>query len=173
MEAVRASTPRRRRRRPSTVMLNKPFAGDMSRTRIRCPRSRERGNGSQNSAVASLGNRRARRATFNGKAAAVGEMASFEHAARSSSKMGAPVRELAGQGRGADSFRSKKRSGPGTTLDIRSHMTRILAKPFRGNGKCKINDAPRAQRNHMVAVAVTDSGAASAGRRAENFRNQG
>ena len=53
---------------------------------------------------------------------------------------------------------SKKRSGPGTTLDIPlGHKDAAFVRSHFDGMEVQINDAPRAN-EIMVAVAVTDSG---------------
>ena len=93
-----------------------------------------------------------------GKAAAVGENGELEHAAAIlHPKMGAPVRTVLGKG-AALIPSSKKRSGPGTTLDIPlGHKDAAFVRSHFDGMEVQINDAPRAN-EIMVAVAVTDSG---------------
>ena len=93
-----------------------------------------------------------------GKAAAVGENGELEHAAAIlHPKMGAPVRKVLGKG-AALIPSSKKRSGPGTTLDIPlGHKDAAFVRSHFDGMEVQINDAPRAN-EIMVAVAVTDSG---------------
>ena len=72
-------------------------------------------------------------------------------------KMGAPVRKVLGRG-AALIPSSKKRSGPGTTLDIPlGHKDAAFVRSHFDGMEVQINDAPRAN-EIMVAVAVTDSG---------------
>ena len=72
-------------------------------------------------------------------------------------KMGAPVRKVLGKG-AALIPSSKKRSGPGTTLDIPlGHKDAAFVRSHFDGMEVQINDAPRAN-EIMVAVAVTDSG---------------
>src|SRR6266404_3386265 len=53
---------------------------------------------------------------------------------------------------------SKKRSGPGTTLDIPlGHKDAAFVRSHFDGMEVQINDAPRAD-EIMVAVAITDSG---------------
>jgi hypothetical protein len=53
---------------------------------------------------------------------------------------------------------SKKRSGPGTTLDIPlGHKDAAFVRSHFDGMEVQINDAPRAN-EIMVALAVTDSG---------------
>src|SRR5258706_9107189 len=93
-----------------------------------------------------------------GKAAAVGENGEVEHAAAIlHPKMGAPVRKVLGKG-AALIPSSKKRSGPGTTLDIPlGHKDAAFVRSHFDGMEVQINDAPRAN-EIMVAVAITDSG---------------
>src|SRR6204780_2664654 len=93
-----------------------------------------------------------------GKAAAVGENGELEHAAAIlHPKMGAPGRKVLGKG-AALIPSSKKRSGPGTTLDIPlGHKDAAFVRSHFDGMEVQINDAPRAN-EIMVAVAVTDRG---------------
>jgi len=93
-----------------------------------------------------------------GKAAAVGENGELEHAAAIlHPKMGTPVRKALGKG-AALIPSSKKRSGPGTTLDIPlGHKDAAFVRSHFDGMEVQINDAPRAN-EIMVAVAITDSG---------------
>src|SRR6187431_2690141 len=93
-----------------------------------------------------------------GKAAAVGENGELEHAAAIlHPKLGAPLRKVLGKG-AALIPSSKKRSGPGTTLDIPlGHKDAAFVRSHFDGMEVQINDAPRAN-EIMVAVAVTDSG---------------
>src|SRR5213596_1681134 len=93
-----------------------------------------------------------------GKAAAVGENGELEHAAAIlHPKMGTPVRKVLSKG-AALIPSSKKRSGPGTTLDIPlGHKDAAFVRSHFDGMEVRINDAPRAN-EIMVAVAVTDSG---------------
>jgi Amino acid synthesis len=108
-------------------------------------------------AVAALGIDGARAHSY-GKAAAVGENGELEHAAAIlHPKMGAPVRKVLSKG-AALIPSSKKRSGPGTTLDIPlGHKDAAFVRSHFDGMEVQINDAPRAN-EIMVAVAVTDSG---------------
>ena len=93
-----------------------------------------------------------------GKAAAVGADGELEHAAAIlHPKLGAPFRRVLGKG-AALIPSSKKRSGPGTTLDIPlGHKDAAFVRSHFDGMEVQINDAPRAN-EIMVAVAVTDSG---------------
>jgi hypothetical protein len=108
-------------------------------------------------AVAALGIDGAKAHSY-GKAAAVGENGELEHAAAIlHPKMGAPVRKRLGKG-AALIPSSKKRSGPGTTLDIPlGHKDAAFVRSHFDGMEVRIADAPRAN-EIMVAVAVTDSG---------------
>src|SRR5260370_39576504 len=108
-------------------------------------------------AVAALGIDGASAQSY-GKAAAVGENGELEHAAAIlHPKMGAPVRKVLGKG-AALIPSSKKRSGPGTTLDIPlGHKDAAFVRSHFDGMEVQINDAPRAN-EIIVAVAVTDSG---------------
>jgi hypothetical protein len=108
-------------------------------------------------AVAALGIDGAKAHSY-GKAAAVGENGELEHAAAIlHPKMGAPVRKVLSKG-AALIPSSKKRSGPGTTLDIPlGHKDAAFVRSHFDGMEVQINDAPRAN-EIMVAVAVTDSG---------------
>ncbi len=82
----------------------------------------------------------------------LGELLSILHP-----KLGAPVRQVLGKG-AALIPSSKKRSGPGTTLDIPlGHKDAAFVRSHFDGMEVQINDAPRAN-EIMVAVAVTDSG---------------
>lgn len=93
-----------------------------------------------------------------GKAAAVGENGELEHAAAIlHPRMGTPVRKALGKG-AALIPSSKKRSGPGTTLDIPlGHKDAAFVRSHFDGMEVQINDAPRAN-EIMVALAVTNGG---------------
>ena len=93
-----------------------------------------------------------------GKAAAVGENGELEHAAAIlHPKLGAPVRRVLGKG-AALIPSSKKRGGPGVTLDIPlGHKDAAFVRSHFDGMEVRVNDAPRAD-EIMVAVAVTASG---------------
>ncbi len=93
-----------------------------------------------------------------GKAAAVGEDGELEHAAAIlHPKLGAPVRQALGKG-AALIPSSKKRGGPGVTLDIPlGHKDAAFVRSHFDGMEVRIADAPRAG-EIVVAVAVTDSG---------------
>jgi amino acid synthesis protein len=98
------------------------------------------------------------RAEGYGKGAAVGENGELEHAAALlHPKLGAPVRKVLGKG-AALIPSSKKRGGPGVTLDIPlGHKDAAYVRSHFDGMEVRIPDAPRAN-EIMVAVAVTDSG---------------
>jgi hypothetical protein len=93
-----------------------------------------------------------------GKAAAVGENGELEHAAAIlHPRMGTPVRKRLGKG-AALIPSSKKRSGPGTPLDIPlGHKDAAFVRSHFDGMEVQINDAPRAN-EIMVALAVTNGG---------------
>jgi len=94
--------------------------------------------------VAALGNRRGKGAELRqgGGGRRNGEL---EHAAAIlHPKMGAPVRKVLGKG-AALIPSSKKRSGPGTTLDIPlGHKDAAFVRSHFDGMEVQINDAPRA-----------------------------
>ncbi|WP_342237298.1 amino acid synthesis family protein [Inquilinus sp. OTU3971] len=93
-----------------------------------------------------------------GKAAAVGENGELEHAAAIlHPKLGTPVRKVLGKGTALIPS-SKKRGGPGVTLDIPlGHKDAAYVRSHFDGMEVRIADAPRAG-EIVVAVAVTDSG---------------
>ena len=93
-----------------------------------------------------------------GKAAMVGENGELEHcAAILHPKLGAPLRKAVEKG-AALVPSSKKRGGPGQTLDIPlGHKDAAYVRSHFDGMEVWINDAPRAN-EILVAVAVTDSG---------------
>jgi Amino acid synthesis len=93
-----------------------------------------------------------------GKAAAVGENGELEHvAALLHPKLGTPVRKVLGKG-AALIPSSKKRGGPGVTLDIPlGHKDAAYVRSHFDAMEVRINDAPRAN-EILVAIALTDSG---------------
>ncbi len=93
-----------------------------------------------------------------GKAAAVGENGELEHAAAIlHPKLGTPVRKALGKG-SALIPSSKKRGGPGVTLDIPlGHKDAAFVRSHFDGMEIRVNDAPRAN-EILVAIAVTDSG---------------
>jgi len=93
-----------------------------------------------------------------GKAAAVGENGELEHAAALlHPKLGTPVRKVLGKG-AALIPSSKKRGGPGVSLDIPlGHKDAAFVRSHFDGMEIRINDAPRAN-EILVAIAVTDSG---------------
>ena len=93
-----------------------------------------------------------------GKAAAVGENGELEHAAAIlHPKLGTPVRKVLGKG-AALIPSSKKRGGPGVSLDIPlGHKDAAFVRSHFDGMEIRVNDAPRAN-EILVAIAVTDSG---------------
>jgi hypothetical protein len=93
-----------------------------------------------------------------GKAAAVGENGELEHAAAIlHPKLGTPVRKVLGKG-AALIPSSKKRGGPGVSLDIPlGHKDAAFVRSHFDGMEIRVNDAPRAN-EIIVAIAVTDSG---------------
>lgn len=93
-----------------------------------------------------------------GKGALVGEDGELEHAAALlHPKMGAPLRAAVSKG-AALVPSSKKRGGPGATLDIPlGHKDAAYIRSHFDAVELRIPDAPRAG-EIVVAVAVTDSG---------------
>ena len=93
-----------------------------------------------------------------GKAAAIGENGELEHAAAIlHPKLGAPVRKVLGKG-AALIPSSKKRGGPGVSLDIPlGHKDAAFVRSHFDGMEIRVNDAPRAN-EILVAIAVTDSG---------------
>jgi len=93
-----------------------------------------------------------------GKAAAVGENGELEHAAAIlHPKLGTPVRKVLGRG-AALIPSSKKRGGPGVSLDIPlGHKDAAFVRSHFDGMEIRVNDAPRAN-EILVAIAVTDSG---------------
>ena len=93
-----------------------------------------------------------------GKAAMVGENGELEHcAAILHPKLGAPLRKAVEKG-AALVPSSKKRGGPGQTLDVPlGHKDAAYVRSHFDGMEVWINDAPRAD-EILVAVAVTDSG---------------
>jgi len=93
-----------------------------------------------------------------GKAAAVGENGELEHAAAVlHPRLGTPVRKVLGTG-AALIPSSKKRGGPGVTLDIPlGHKDAAYVRSHFDGMEIRVHDAPRAN-EILVAIAVTDSG---------------
>ena len=93
-----------------------------------------------------------------GKAALVGENGELEHAAAIlHPRLGAPLRDAVEKG-AALVPSSKKRGGPGQTLDIPlGHKDAAYVRSHFDGMEVWVNDAPRAD-EILVAVAVTDSG---------------
>ncbi|RZW10739.1 MAG: amino acid synthesis family protein [Rhodobacteraceae bacterium] len=93
-----------------------------------------------------------------GKAAMVGENGELEHAAAIlHPKLGATLRDEVGGG-AALVPSSKKRGGPGATLDVPlGHKNAAYVRSHFDAVEVRVPDAPRAD-EILVAVAVTDSG---------------
>ncbi len=93
-----------------------------------------------------------------GKAALVGENGELEHAAAIlHPKLGAPLRNAVEKG-AALVPSSKKRGGPGQTLNIPlGHKDAAYVRSHFDGMEVWVSDAPRAD-EILVAVAVTDSG---------------
>ena len=93
-----------------------------------------------------------------GKAAAVGENGELEHAAAIlHPKLGTPVRKVLGRGTALIPS-SKKRGGPGVTVDIPlGHKDAAFVRSHFDGMEIRVNDAPRAN-EILVAIAVTASG---------------
>ena len=146
------------RRAAAIAVIENPFAGryveDLSPL---IAIGEELGELLANKAVAALGIDGTKVHSY-GKAAAVGENGELEHAAAIlHPKMGTPVRKRLGKG-AALIPSSKKRSGPGTTLDIPlGHKDAAFVRSHFDGMEVQINDAPRAS-EIMVALAVTDGG---------------
>ena len=157
MEMGRSVNPPTRRAAAIAVIEN-PFAGryveDLSPL---IAIGEELGDLLARKAVAALGIEGTKVHSY-GKAAAVGENGELEHAAAIlHPKMGTPVRKALGKG-AALIPSSKKRSGPGTTLDIPlGHKDAAFVRSHFDGMEVQINDAPRAN-EIMVALAVTDGG---------------
>jgi hypothetical protein len=108
-------------------------------------------------AVAALGIKASEVESY-GKAALVGENGELEHAAAIlHPKLGAPLRTAVEKG-AALVPSSKKRGGPGQTVDIPlGHKDAAYVRSHFDGMEVWISDAPRAN-EILVAVAVTDSG---------------
>src|SRR5580765_5529252 len=146
------------RRAAAAAVIENPFAGNYVEDLTELMEiGEELGALLAERAVAALGIPGASSESY-GKAAAVGENGELEHAAAIlHPKMGAPVRKVLSKG-AALIPSSKKRSGPGTTLDIPlGHKDAAFVRSHFDGMEVQINDAPRAN-EIMVAVAVTDSG---------------
>jgi Amino acid synthesis len=146
------------RRAAAVAVIENPFAGqfvdDLSDLMTI---GEELGELLSQRAVAALGTAGPKVESY-GKAAAVGENGELEHAAAIlHPKLGAPVRKLLGKG-AALIPSSKKRGGPGLSLDIPlGHKDAAFVRSHFDGMEVRINDAPRAN-EIMVAIAVTDSG---------------
>lgn len=93
-----------------------------------------------------------------GKAGAAGADGELEHvAAVLHPRLGIPFREVLGKG-AAIIPSSKKRGGPGLTLDIPlGHKDAARVRSHFDGMEVRIADAPRAN-ELMIAIAITDSG---------------
>src|ERR1700685_4278810 len=157
LEMGRPVTPPTRRAAAIAVIEN-PFAGkyveDLSPL---VAIGEELGELLSRTAVAALGIDGAKAQSY-GKAAAVGENGELEHAAAIlHPKMGAPVRKILSKG-AALIPSSKKRGGPGVTLDVPlGHKDAAFVRSHFDGMEVRVADAPRAN-EIMIAVAVTDSG---------------
>jgi hypothetical protein len=146
------------RRAAAVAVIENPFAGryveDLSEL---IDIGEELGDLLAKRAVAALGIEGPRAESY-GKAAAVGENGELEHAAAIlHPKLGAPVRKVLGKG-AALIPSSKKRGGPGVTLDVPlGHKDAAFVRSHFDGMEVRVADAPRAN-EIIVAVAVTDSG---------------
>jgi hypothetical protein len=146
------------RRAAAVAVIENPFAGryveDLSEL---IDIGEELGELLASRAVMALGIE-GRRAESYGKAAAVGENGELEHAAAIlHPKLGAPVRKVLGTG-AALIPSSKKRGGPGVTLDVPlGHKDAAFVRSHFDGMEVRVGDAPRAN-EIVIAVAVTDSG---------------
>ncbi len=146
------------RRAAAVAVIENPFAGryveDLSEL---IDIGEELGDLLAKRAVAALGIDGPRAESY-GKAAAVGENGELEHAAAIlHPKLGAPVRKVLGKG-AALIPSSKKRGGPGVTLDVPlGHKDAAFVRSHFDGMEVRVADAPRAN-EIIVAVAVTDSG---------------
>ena len=146
------------RRAAAIAVIENPFAGryveDLSEL---IDIGEELGEVLAKRAIAALGIEGPRAESY-GKAAAVGENGELEHAAAIlHPKLGAPVRKVLGTG-AALIPSSKKRGGPGVTLDIPlGHKDAAFVRSHFDGMEVRVADAPRAN-EIMIAVAVTDSG---------------
>src|SRR6202453_983640 len=146
------------RRAAAVAVIENPFAGryveDLSEL---IDIGEELDNLLAKRAVAALGIEGPRAESY-GKAAAVGENGELEHAAAIlPPKLGAPVRKVLGNG-AALIPSSKKRGGPGVSLDVPlGHKDAAFVRSHFDGMEGRIADAPRAS-EIMVAVPVTDAG---------------
>jgi hypothetical protein len=146
------------RRAAAVAVIENPFAGryveDLSEL---IDIGEELGDLLAKRAVAALGIDGPRAESY-GKAAAVGENGELEHAAAIlHPKLGAPVRKVLGKG-AALIPSSKKRGGPGVSLDVPlGHKDAAFVRSHFDGMEVRVADAPRAN-EIIVAVAVTDSG---------------
>jgi hypothetical protein len=146
------------RRAAAVAVIENPFAGryvdDLSEL---IEIGEELGGLLASRAVAALGIEGPSAESY-GKAAAVGENGELEHAAAIlHPKLGAPVRKVLGTGTALIPS-SKKRGGPGVTLDVPlGHKDAAFVRSHFDGMEVRVADAPRAD-EIMVVVAVTDSG---------------
>jgi hypothetical protein len=146
------------RRAAAIAVIENPFAGDyVEDLSALMEIGVELGGLLGERAVAALGVAPAAVESY-GKAAMVGENGELEHAAAIlHPKLGAPLRKAVEKG-AALVPSSKKRGGPGQTLDIPlGHKDAAYVRSHFDGMEVWINDAPRAN-EILVAVAVTDSG---------------
>lgn len=146
------------RRAAVAAVIENPFAGQYVRDLTELMEiGEELGTLLTERAVAALGIAGPSAESY-GKAAAVGENGELEHAAALlHPKLGTPVRKILGKG-AALIPSSKKRGGPGVTLDIPlGHKDAAFVRSHFDGMEIRVNDAPRAN-EILVAIAVTDSG---------------
>jgi Amino acid synthesis len=156
-EMGRAVNPPTRRAAAAAVIEN-PFAGTYVEDLTELMEiGEELGTLLTERAIAALGILGALAESY-GKAAAVGENGELEHAAAIlHPKLGTPVRKTLGKG-AALIPSSKKRGGPGVTLDIPlGHKDAAFVRSHFDGMEIRVNDAPRGN-EILVAIAVTDSG---------------
>jgi hypothetical protein len=145
------------RRAAAAAVIENPFAGNYVEDLTELMEiGEELGALLTERAVAALGIPGASAESY-GKAAAVGENGELEHAAAIlHPKLGTPVRKALGKG-AALIPSSKKRGGPGVTLDIPlGHKDAAFVRSHFDGMEIR-SDAPRAN-EILVAIAVTDSG---------------
>lgn len=146
------------RRAAAIAVIDNPFAGryveDLSEL---IDFSVELGALLVKNAVAALGIEGPRVHSY-GKAAAVGEEGELEHAAALlHPKFGGPIREALGGG-AALIPSSKKRGGPGISIDIPlGHKDAAYVRSHFDGMEVRVTDAPRA-REIVVALAIADGG---------------
>jgi Amino acid synthesis len=146
------------RRAAAAAVIENPFAGKYVADLIELTEiGEELGALLTGRAVAALGTPGPSAESY-GKAAVVGENGELEHAAAIlHPKLGTPVRKVLGKG-AALIPSSKKRGGPGVSLDIPlGHKDAAFVRSHFDGMEIRVNDAPRAN-EILVAIAVTDSG---------------